>query len=110
MSVSKVDAGREKCSERGLGASRSRHNASISRLGRVEIFCTSRKEERVLMPGGGAEADVCGDRRSGGTSGAGWKEGSVDGGASGGVSGVGVSGAVAPGTAAFRRSSSIWVR
>ena len=89
----------------GLDAWRSLQSVSISLLGSVLIFVTSKKESSVLMPGGGA----LGSRGFGGEGGAGHGEDpaggelDVDDGEGGGVRGP-----VAPGTTADLLSSSIF--
>lgn len=101
----KVELGREKWRDCGLWAWRRRQIWVISSGGRVRTLGRSRKEVRVLTPGGGVP-DVVDESLDGeGGGGGGWK-GDLDVDVDEG-DGVGFRGAVAPGTAAFLRSPSI---
>lgn len=108
----KVPAGTLKWMDCGLFAWRRRQRALISFEGSADILGTSRKEFRVLTPGGGASADLGVGGGGGDGQGEAWAAAGVDDGDEDGDAlvvgeGGGVSGPVAPGTMACFLNSSI---
>lgn len=118
----KVEFGSEKWSDCGFEACRRRQRVCISFCGRVEILERSRKESRVLTPGGGFETAEDWGVGGGGGEGQGDVAGDDDGDDDvddeveveaevvvepDDVPATGFSGAVAPGTLASVRSFSI---